>query len=72
LDHFAVGQVYDVGTSLGSYLLAVGAAEPVTDAVPVVLSSPERWEAADRPRLRAASGGDGGSGSKALSPKPKT
>ena len=31
LDRFAVGQVYDVGTSLGSYLLAMGAAEPLAE-----------------------------------------
>ena len=29
LGRFAVGEVYDVGTSLANYLLAVGAAEPV-------------------------------------------
>ena len=29
LSHFQVGDVYDVGTALGSYLLALGAAEPV-------------------------------------------
>jgi hypothetical protein len=31
LGRFAVGGVYDVGTSLANYLLAVGAAEPVTE-----------------------------------------
>jgi hypothetical protein len=31
LDRFAVGGVYDVGTSLANYLLAIGAAEPVGD-----------------------------------------
>ena len=31
LSHFRVGEVYDVGTSIGSYLLALGAAEPVPD-----------------------------------------
>lgn len=35
LSHFTVGQVYDVGTSLGSLLLSVGAAEPVSDDEPV-------------------------------------
>lgn len=34
LSRFAPGEVYDVGTSLGSYLLAVGAAEPVLDETP--------------------------------------
>jgi len=34
LDDFVVGSVYDVGTSLGSYLLAEGVAEPAdVDAV---------------------------------------
>jgi hypothetical protein len=28
LDRFAVGGVYDIGTSLANYLLAMGAAEP--------------------------------------------
>ena len=28
LDRFAIGGVYDVGTSLANYLLAIGAAEP--------------------------------------------
>ena len=31
LSHFVVGEVYDVGTSVGSFLLSVGAAEPVSD-----------------------------------------
>jgi hypothetical protein len=31
LGRFALGEVYDVGTSVGSYLLAMGAAEPVAD-----------------------------------------
>ena len=31
LSHFVVGQTYDVGSSLGSFLLAVGAAEPEPD-----------------------------------------
>lgn len=34
LAHFETGEVYDVGTSLGSYLLALGAAEPVVDETP--------------------------------------
>jgi hypothetical protein len=32
LGRFAVGEVYDVGTSLANYLLALGAAEPAIDA----------------------------------------
>jgi hypothetical protein len=31
LDRFAVGGLYDVGTSLANYLLAIGAAEPAGD-----------------------------------------
>jgi hypothetical protein len=31
LSHFVVGQTYDVGSSLGSFLLAIGAAEPESD-----------------------------------------
>lgn len=31
LGRFIVGEVYDVGTSLANYLLAIQAAEPVTD-----------------------------------------
>jgi hypothetical protein len=31
LSHFVVGQTYDVGSSLGSFLLAIGSAEPETD-----------------------------------------
>ena len=38
LDRFVVGQVYEVGHSLGSYLLSTGAAEPVPeDSLAVVL-----------------------------------
>jgi hypothetical protein len=31
LSQFVVGEVYDVGTSVGSFLLSVGAAEPAGD-----------------------------------------
>jgi hypothetical protein len=34
LAHFEPGETYDVGTSMGSYLLAVGAAEPIIDEAP--------------------------------------
>ena len=34
LDRFAVGGVYDIGTSLANYLLAMGAAKPVPDEQP--------------------------------------
>lgn len=30
LSHFVVGHEYDVGTSVGSFLLSVGAAEPAS------------------------------------------
>jgi hypothetical protein len=41
--HFESGQTYDVGTSVGSYLLAVGAAQPaeVDDGPPIVPLEPE-------------------------------
>ena len=65
LSHFERGVLYDVGTSLGSYLLALGAAEPVNDdlpaeVVPVVEGprerspsvGPSRALAADRPFRR--------------------
>jgi hypothetical protein len=65
LDRFIPGFVYDVGTSIGSYLLSEQWAEPVHDESPAlvvplhapmfhprsVLSLP-RAEAADRPRRR--------------------
>ena len=31
LSHFVVGEVYEVGTSVGSFLLSIGAAEPAMD-----------------------------------------
>jgi hypothetical protein len=31
LSHFVVGQTYEIGTSLASFLLAIGAAEPETN-----------------------------------------
>ncbi len=45
LDHFEVGQSYDFGTSVGSYLLAIGAAEPVSDDGPPTVLPTVRWEA---------------------------
>ena len=42
LDRFAVGQVYEVGNTLGSYLLAIGAAEPVADDTPAVVLPPDQ------------------------------
>jgi hypothetical protein len=37
LDQFTPGYVYDVGTSLGSYLLAIDAVEPVADDTPALI-----------------------------------
>jgi hypothetical protein len=34
LDRFRVGETYDMGTTLASYLMAVGAAVPVMDESP--------------------------------------
>jgi hypothetical protein len=49
LHHFEVGQIYEVGTSVGSYLLAIGAAEPVEDEGPAISVPPlVRWEAGER------------------------
>ena len=42
MDRFRPGAVYEVGSTLGSYLLAVGAAEPVEDDTPAATTSPER------------------------------
>lgn len=67
LDRFIPGFVYDVGTSIGSYLLSEGWAEPVVDESPalvVPLHAPmfhphkiiqlPKSEAADRPRRKRA------------------
>ena len=48
LDHFEAGQLYEVGTAIGSYLLAVGAAEPVVEEGPTLVIPSVRWEAKDR------------------------
>ncbi len=47
LTQFVPGQVYDVSTSFGSYLLAERAAEPVTDSEPKTFV---RDRADERPR----------------------
>lgn len=59
LSHFVVGEVYEVGTSVGSFLLSVGAAEPASDAEGIKDVtrgvSPSRrphHQAADKPRRR--------------------
>lgn len=49
LHQFEVGQVHTVGTSVGSFLLALGAAEPVADdEVRSVVPPLVRWEAGER------------------------
>jgi hypothetical protein len=48
LNQFEVGQLYDVGTAVGSYLLAIGAAEPVAEEGPLVVPPLVRWEAGER------------------------
>lgn len=48
LDHFEPGQLYDVGTATGSYLLAIGAAEPVVEEGSSLIVPSVRWEAKDR------------------------
>lgn len=48
LDHFEPGQLYDVGTSTGSYLLAIGAAEPVVEEGPSLVVPSVRWEAKEQ------------------------
>lgn len=59
LEQFRVGETYDVGTSLGSYLLALRAAVPVADVVsksaPPVDSTKDRTKAADGPRSKRKS-----------------
>jgi hypothetical protein len=61
LAYFTVGQVYDVGTSVGSLLLSVRAAEPVSDSEPVDeigLSRPDwRDQAADSPPKKSRDNG---------------
>ena len=42
LSAFRPGYVYDVGTTVGNYLLAVRAAEPVADDHPFLILPPER------------------------------
>lgn len=39
LDRFRVGETYDIGTTLASYLMAVGAAVPVIDESPGQIAS---------------------------------
>jgi hypothetical protein len=48
LDHFIVGELYEIGTSVGSYLLAIGAAEPTSEEGPTLIVPSVRWEAKER------------------------
>lgn len=48
LAQFQAGQIYEVGTSVGSYLLALGAAEPSCDEGPALVVPSVRWEAKER------------------------
>jgi hypothetical protein len=49
LEQFEVGQLYVVGTAVGSYLLALGVAEPASEEGPVLAVPPlVRWEAGER------------------------
>jgi hypothetical protein len=41
LSRFQTGQVYDVGTSVGTYLLAIGSAEPVIETADVEVGPAE-------------------------------
>jgi hypothetical protein len=38
LDRFDAGRIYDVGVSLGSYLMAIGSTERVADERPALLT----------------------------------
>ena len=42
LDRFSPGCVYEVGATIGSYLLAIEAAEPVDDDSPAVVLGPSQ------------------------------
>jgi hypothetical protein len=42
LDRFRPGSVYEVGSTVGAYLLAVGAAEPVDEDTPAEAPAPHR------------------------------
>jgi hypothetical protein len=54
LSQFELGESYDVGTSMGSYLLAVGAAEPVPVPDPAPADDARAFPSAETRRLRSA------------------
>jgi hypothetical protein len=43
-----VGELYEIGTAVGSYLLAIGAAEPSSEEGPTLIVPTVRWEAKER------------------------
>jgi hypothetical protein len=47
LDRFRVGEAYDMGTTLASYLLAVGVAVPVIEESPArIVALDDDWDGA--------------------------
>jgi hypothetical protein len=48
LAQFRVGETYDVGTAVGSYLLALGAAVPVIDEAAAAVVRPDLTTRRDR------------------------
>ena len=52
LDRFRVGEIYDIGTSIANYLLAIGAAEPVTGERPAHVVPLQPHELLDELRRR--------------------
>jgi len=53
MHEFRTGFVYEVGTMIGCYLLAEGAAEPVTEDTPFVTLPPEKLLFGPVPSLRS-------------------
>ena len=65
LDRFAVGGVYDPGTALANYLLAIGAAEPIPDEQPAHDVSMDHHELLNALRRRLSGGEPAGKGNAA-------
>ena len=70
LGRFEVGEVYDVGTTLANYLLAMGAAEPVPEERPAD-EAPDPHELLNELRRRL-SGGDPSGPEKATDRRRRT
>ena len=51
LDKFSPGYVYDVGVSLGCYLLAIGAVEPVAEDTPALIWPIDQQMRPDAPHI---------------------